>query len=761
MPSELDRAAHQRALSLFERLTEQPQLRTDLTAGESPEVLAILSRLEAADRRARVSFPTADDAESVRRLLPLPERVGSYRLDELIGEGGMGLVFAGVRDDGLFDHRVAVKLIHPDRFSPAAITRFNRERRILAQLDHPNIARLIDGGVTDDGWPYIIMELIDGTTIDQHVADDPHNTDAIIGLLIGTAEALQAAHEALVIHGDIKPDNVLVHRDGKPRLLDFGVSRLADVDPPSELSGRTAAFCAPEVRLGESSTLRSDIYSFGRLMQSLLPKDRRVRPKNARLVDRTLGAIAAKATAADPVERYEYIGALLSDLRCWRTRFPVSVRRHDPLYVTGLFIRRHRLSSGIVAILLIAVAVAFASTLIAWRSTRAHIEDIRTLTHFQLVELDSRLKTLPHSIALRTRLAIEAQAYLSRLALDGGSPDELRREAADGFRRLALLQGAADRPSLGDPIAARVSFARALAVLTPKESPENRAMRASILIDAAKVASGDADPVRAARLLNQARPQVAGDENHARYLLTLSEVEQWNGHYARAIGVAEHARKLIAGLPNNPDAAAMHITAVDLAAEASFYAAQRTEALNLYRQALNLAMQAANRWPRDQRLRWLAERANWALGTTLLDAGDTAAASPLLERAYTSSRETVAADQADGVAQRRYRSFMLAYGQSLAGKRASEGIKLITRSQHLRQQWWQQAWSDQGRQRDWIVATVALGDALAKSRNATGACKAYKDARSLVERMRTERRLTVLDRDRLIKPFSQGRCKQS
>ena len=659
----------------------------------------------------------------------------------------MGLVFAGVRDDGLFDHRVAIKLIHPDRFGPAAINRFNRERRLLARLDHPNIARLIDGGVTEDGWPHIIMELIEGTTIDRHVADKGCDTDTIVALLIGTAEALLAAHDALVIHGDIKPDNILVRVDGTPRLLDFGVARLADVEPPSELTGRTAAFCAPEVRRGESSTARSDIYSFGCLMQRLLP---------AHGADRTLEAIAAKAAAVDPTDRYDHVGALLLDLRRWRAREPVSVRRHDLSYVAGLFVRRHWISSAIVAMLLLVLAVAFVSTLVAWRSARARIEDVRALTRFQLVELDRRLGTLPHSIELRTRLAIEAQAYLGRLALDKDSPDDLRREAADGFRRLALLQGAADRPSLGDPIAARASFASALAMVARRDSPGNRAIRASILIDAARVASGDAEPALAARLLDQARPHVAGDEDRARYLLTLSEVEQWNGRYARAISAARGASRLVPTLPTSPDTMAMRISAIDLAAEASFYAGDRDGARVLYRQALDLAIVAAQRSPDHQRLRWMVERADWALGTTLLDAGEVAAATPLLERAYTSSRAAMAADRADGVAQRRYRSFMLAYGQSLTGPRAAEGIALIRRSQRLRERWWQRSPGDEGRQRDWIVATLALGDALAKSHRLTAACDAYARARSLAEALRVDGHLTALDAGRLVERFRTG-----
>lgn len=756
MAKEADSAAHRRALALFERLTGRPDDRDDVVAGEPPEVLAILSRLKAAERRAKVSFPTADDAETTRRILPLPDRVGNYRLAELIGEGGMGLVFAGVRDDGLFDHRVAIKLIHPDRFGASAIARFNRERRLLARLDHPHIARLIDGGVTDDGWPYIIMELIEGRTIERFVHDESRSPETIVGLLLGTAEALRAAHESLVIHGDIKPDNIMIRPDGTPRLLDFGVARLANLEPPSGLTGRTAAFCAPEVLRGDSSTLRSDIYGFGMLMRALLPNATSSSTGAARIADRTLEAIAAKASADNPADRYEHVGDLASDLRRWRSCLPVSARRPNVKYTIGLFMRRHLLASAIVLALLIALAVAFAATIAAWRSASARIEDLRTLTHFQLVELDSRLRSLPNSIELRTRLAVEAQSYLGRLALDTGSSDALRREAADGFRRLALLQGAVDRPSLGDPIAARTSFAKALAAMPSGPSAENRSLRATILTDAAKVASGDAQPALAARLLDEARPLVVGDVERARYLLTLSEVEQWKGHYARASGSAEEAAALLATAPATPEVMAMRISAIDLTAEASYYAGDRTRARAVYRRALALASDAVQHWPGDQRLRWSLEKASWALGTTVLESGYPQMAAPLLEGAYASSRLAAAADPGDGAAQRRYRSFMLAYGQGLIGSRTADGLTLIRRSQHLREQWWRRSPSDEGRRRDWLVATLALGDALTQTHDRVGACNTYKQAQALIKSLNAERRLLPLDAGRLTVEVQHG-----
>jgi hypothetical protein len=167
----------------------------------------------------------------------------------------------------------------------------------------------------------------------------------------------------------------------------------------------------------------------------------------------------------------------------------------------------------------------------------------------------------------------------------------------------------------------------------------------------------------------------------------------------------------------------------------------------------------AQRWPDDQRIRWTSEKASWALGISLLDAGDAKTAVPLLERAYTSSRLAAAADLEDGVAQRRYRNFMLAYGQGLIGTHTPEGIRLIRRSQYLREQWWQRSPTDDGRQRDWIIATLALGDALVQAHSLTAACGAYRRAGARVEALRAERRLTALDAGRLTKAVQNGASK--
>lgn len=732
-----DENAQGRALLLFERLADRPEDRARLTAGEDSAVLTILTRLEAAAPRARRLFPTEEDRSAGRRApLALPKSVGNYWLEALLGEGGMGLVFAARRCDGLFEHEVAVKLIHPDRFDATAIDRFNAERRMLARLDHPGIARLIDGGVTDDGWPYIIMERVAGDGIDTHCERHRLATDARVDLLIAVAGAVQAAQSALVIHGDIKPDNVMVGADGLPRLLDFGIARLADGEAPIGLQPRTAAFAAPARVAGAAPTIAADVYALGMLLRHLIP---------AR--SRDLAAIADRATAAMPAARYGTAGEMALDLTRWREGRPVEARPATLGYVLARLVARHRLAAAVAAASLAALLAVLAVALIGWNQARARVDDLRRLADYQLVELDQRLDALPHSLTLRAQLAREAQGYLERLVAQPESPPDLRLQAADGFRRLALLQGASDRPSLGDTAAARLSFARARGVLPPGNDPATRRLRDEIVIDEARMIAAASHPEAAARLLATVDRAGMAPRTAARYLLARSEIGQWNGQYAAAIADARRAQDLLAGATPDRETARLRLAALDLEAEAAFYAGDRATAKAVYARGLAAAIDAARRSPGDRAIRWALNKARWALGTTLIDLGQADAAVPLLRAAFTSAEAEARDDPADHVLQHRYRSNMLAYGQALsgAGQRA-DGLALMRRSQALREAYWRRAPDDASRRRDWMIATAALGDSLAEGGETAAACRAYAAAGEALARIARAGTLTALDR---------------
>ncbi|HXV76088.1 MAG TPA: serine/threonine-protein kinase, partial [Candidatus Polarisedimenticolaceae bacterium] len=206
-------------------------------------------------------------------------RIGPYRVTGKLGHGGMGVVYRAVRDDDEYNKQVAIKLVSPIGASEDWIRRFRQERNILARLDHPNIARLLDGGTTDDELPYVVMEYVEGRPIDRWCDEQRLDLDERIELFRQVCDAVHEAHRNLVVHRDLKPANVLVGTDGRPRLLDFGIAKLLDpkVDDaalaaPTRTAGRllTPEYASPEQVRGLPVSTASDVYSLGVMLYELL-----------------------------------------------------------------------------------------------------------------------------------------------------------------------------------------------------------------------------------------------------------------------------------------------------------------------------------------------------------------------------------------------------------------------------------------------------------------------------------------------------------
>ncbi len=231
------------------------------------------------DQPTSAFSPTSEDPEVVLGT------IGAYRLLRQIGQGGMSTVYLAVRADDAFRHRVVIKVIRRGLESEAMIRRMEVERQILASLNHPNIARLFDGGATDDGLPYFVMEYIEGSTIDAHCAHNQLSVDGCIDLFLAVCDAVRHAHQNLVVHRDLKPANIMVTTDGQPKLLDFGIAKmlnpglgLGSLDPTAtRQSALTPNYASPEQIRGKQITTASDVYSLGvvlyRLLTGHLPYD--------------------------------------------------------------------------------------------------------------------------------------------------------------------------------------------------------------------------------------------------------------------------------------------------------------------------------------------------------------------------------------------------------------------------------------------------------------------------------------------------------
>jgi eukaryotic-like serine/threonine-protein kinase len=325
--------AELRALDLFERLMAYPgnaRFRERLLKRESAAVMACLARIEAG-HAARAAMPTEMPDWMAGPLVEPPGQIGPFRLTERIGHGGMGDVWRGARNDGLFEQTVAIKLIHR-HLSAGAAKAFEAERRILAKLDHPDIVRLTDGGATEDGLHYLIMDYVDGVPFDEAVAPLP--IDQRIRLFRQAAATVQFAHSRLIAHADLKPSNILVDREGRVRLLDFGIAGLLSGDgeavPPT--GAMTREFASPQRLAGAPPSIADDVYALGRMLALIVgPVD-----------DGDPNAIIAKASAAEEADRYGTVAALSADLEAWQNGFPVAAGPDSWTYRARKFVARNR-----------------------------------------------------------------------------------------------------------------------------------------------------------------------------------------------------------------------------------------------------------------------------------------------------------------------------------------------------------------------------------------------------------------------------------
>jgi tetratricopeptide (TPR) repeat protein len=307
-------------------------------------------------------------------------RLGPYELERLLCRGGLGAVYLAHRADGEFDQLVAIKLIGLPFELEAFRERFRRERQILAGLNHPNITRLLDGGVTDDGQLYLVMEYVDGVPIDRFPADPVGKLD----LFLGVCAAVQYAHQHLVVHRDIKPSNILVDATGTPKLLDFGAAKLlagAEVTRTG-FGMMTTAYASPEQLRGEQASTLSDVFSLGAVLYELIAGEKafgddlvsRLRDEESGGVELPkplpgdLDRVVRRALAWTPSERYSSAGQLAEDIRRYSDGEPVLAHPPSFRYRAGKFLRRRWLPLAAVAVFIVALSAA---TIVAVEQTRA------------------------------------------------------------------------------------------------------------------------------------------------------------------------------------------------------------------------------------------------------------------------------------------------------------------------------------------------------------------------------------------------------
>jgi serine/threonine protein kinase/Tfp pilus assembly protein PilF len=376
-------------------------------------------------------------------------KAGPWRLLEKIGRGGMGTVYLAQRDDGAFDKRVAVKLLRDSdlRFKE----QLERERQVLARLEHPSIARLLDGGVLPDGQPYLVMELAEGEDLDKWVAQSKPDLDTRLRVFLDICGAVSEAHAQLIVHRDLKPSNVRVNADGQVKLLDFGIAKL--LSPTGVAKGDTRAlaltpeYAAPEQLRGHPVTTRSDVYALGALLYQLLAGrtphpgfdgnwasfigrvcDEDAEPPShfdTREIPRArlrgdLDAIVQMALQRDPAKRYASVEALADDLRCYLDGRPVRAHAPSLSYRVRKWLRRHRLSVGLATAAALALISGLAGVILQARVTAAERDAAR-------LQSDRYEAVLSHLSVMFRHAADESSdaATLSARELLSGSASQL------------------------------------------------------------------------------------------------------------------------------------------------------------------------------------------------------------------------------------------------------------------------------------------------------------------------------------------------
>jgi tetratricopeptide (TPR) repeat protein len=410
----------ERALRLFELALDLPEAQRDTFVATAAGDDAALREDVLVLLRAHAESAGLLDRSAV------PASIGRWRVLGRLGAGGMGEVFLVERGDGEYAQRAALKLTALGIGGAMALARFHAERSFLARIEHPNIARIIDGGNASDGRPFVVMEYVDGAPVDEWCAARRLGVRERVGLYLQVLSAVDAAHRALVLHRDIKPANVMVTSDGQVKLLDFGIAKNLAGDRGLTLTGLaplTPEFASPEQLAGEALTTASDIYSLGLLLHLLLAgrlpfgqggrttaqalEAMRGRPpgrpsagldagklalsaREARLWRNALAGdldrVLLKALASEPRRRYASAAEFAQDLENWLALRPVRARRGDALYRARMFARRHRLAvaSATAAMLALAIGLGVAAHQ-AWqtRQQAARAESARAF----LIEL--------------------------------------------------------------------------------------------------------------------------------------------------------------------------------------------------------------------------------------------------------------------------------------------------------------------------------------------------------------------------------------
>ena len=634
----------------------------------------VISLLEAYDE----SDAFLEDTEQARRQLATAmapgamtgRRVGRYELVEEIGRGGMGTVYRAIRADDEFEIQVAIKIVSRGMDSALVLRRFRTERQILARLDHPNIAHLLDGGTTETGLPYFVLEYVDGVALSEYCDRKNLTIPQRVELFLNVCNAVVYAHQNLVVHRDLKPGNILVTAEGVPKLLDFGIAKIVHTDMSEDditvtgMRMATPAYASPEQIRGEHAGVASDVYSLGVILYELLTahppyrlstrseelpqiicereptrpstvvsyteriEETHIDPDKVaehrgtsveglqRLLRGDLDNILAMALRKEAHRRYTSVEQLSEDLRRYLSGLPVIARRDTITYRVGKFVNRHRTSvmAGVLGLLLICATAVYAGWKAYQLSNRLD-QDYQLATLF-LADIHDSIARLPGSTPARENILRQSLQYLNGLSRDAGDDPQLRRALALAYEKFAELQGGITGSGLGQPTAALETWKKAEEIreTLANRYPESRTMQLDLLKNylLAGILTGRASGAQQRltfdrKALALGQKLVAQDPGNIEYKTTLSRALENHAYTLNVYDLWEESR-------------------------------------NKLREALEIRRSLVEMRPGNAELQRELSRTEYRLGSSFAQSGQMAEALPYLQRALAGQEELIRRD---------------------------------------------------------------------------------------------------------------------
>ena len=630
------------------------------------DVAALLAADNAADDF--IASPPAElAAEVFGESQPCSDKgrvIGQYRLLECVGSGGMGTVYLAERADRQFQMQVAIKLIKRGMDTDSVLRRFAHERQILASLEHPNIARLLDGGTTDEGLPYFVMEYIQGERIDRYAEEHQLSISERLELFRQVCGAVSYAHQHLVVHRDLKPSNILVTADGVPKLLDFGIAKIIQpADGAGTFATMTASpimtpeYASPEQIEGAPATTLSDVYSLGAVLYELLagcppyrlqnrspqevakistaqiekPSAVTRRSEDARRLRGDVDNIVRMAMRKESARRYRSVEQFSEDIRRHLAGRPVIARPDTLSYRSAKFVRRNK--AAVAAALLILLTLLGGIVATSWQARRATVQeqraraeqaraerrfnDVRKLANRVLFDYHDAIKTLPGATRVRELLVRDALDYLDSLAAEAHGDPVLQRELAAAYERVGDVRGApAGGGTLGDIPGALESYRKAFAIREALLSahPNDPQARRDVAISHHKIGH---------RLLTTAEAGIGVEHLRKALTLYLDLTREQPGNDDFQFELVDTRIRLAGAIDDDGDFAGV---------------------LEQLRPALETCEKLVASHPNEQRYRFKLSVIYWAIANALWMQGDAAGALPAHDKAVALIEALVAED---------------------------------------------------------------------------------------------------------------------